>query len=245
MTKAFTLIELLVVIAIIAILAAILFPVFSQAKEAAKKTTCLSNFKQLSTGIGLYQNDFDDVLPGAVFADLGNGQQGGWMYYTGMTIPGGQITTKFAPEKGAVFPYMRSLDVFKCPSDAIGARTGNSYALNGCATKVTSFGRANGKSPSEFPNTAEFALLVEEVFDEAVSGTTNASFLRSSSTADGYAVYPIKLLSTRHLDGSNLSFVDGHVKWMKPEQAIGKKLLQGGDSGYDCGDIFLPPTSSH
>jgi len=61
--KGFTLIELLVVIAIIAILAAILFPVFAQAKEAAKKATCVSNNKQIGLGIVLYANDFDDTLP--------------------------------------------------------------------------------------------------------------------------------------------------------------------------------------
>ncbi|HWD38365.1 MAG TPA: prepilin-type N-terminal cleavage/methylation domain-containing protein, partial [Fimbriimonas sp.] len=61
--KAFTLIELLVVIAIIAILAAILFPVFSQAKEAAKKTACLSNTKQLGLGVLMYAEDSDEVLP--------------------------------------------------------------------------------------------------------------------------------------------------------------------------------------
>jgi prepilin-type N-terminal cleavage/methylation domain-containing protein len=63
MKRAFTLIELLVVIAIIAILAAILFPVFAQAKEAAKKTTALSNVKQMGTGFAIYLGDSDDTFP--------------------------------------------------------------------------------------------------------------------------------------------------------------------------------------
>lgn len=71
--RAFTLIELLVVIAIIAILAAILFPVFAQAKAAAKKTAQLSNMKQLGTGLKLYAGDYDDVLPMAWFLPNTNG----------------------------------------------------------------------------------------------------------------------------------------------------------------------------
>ena len=63
MKRAFTLIELLVVIAIIGVLAAILFPVFARAKESAKKTTCLSNMKQLGTAFGLYASDADDMVP--------------------------------------------------------------------------------------------------------------------------------------------------------------------------------------
>ena len=72
MRKAFTLIELLVVIAIIAILAAILFPVFSQAKLAAKKTSSLSNVKQISAAAQMYEQDFDDMLPLSVSGNWGN-----------------------------------------------------------------------------------------------------------------------------------------------------------------------------
>src|SRR5580693_496270 len=70
--KAFTLIELLVVIAIIAILAAILFPVFAQAKEAAKRTSCLSNTQQIDLGMLMYMNDYDDTTPTILGARGGN-----------------------------------------------------------------------------------------------------------------------------------------------------------------------------
>jgi len=86
MKKAFTLIELLVVIAIIAILAAILFPVFAQAKEAAKKTATLSNFKQYGTGAIIYATDTDDLLP------LGysyQGSAGTWRYNFLISVPNG------------------------------------------------------------------------------------------------------------------------------------------------------------
>src|SRR5438128_1676946 len=79
--RAFTLIELLVVIAIIAILAAILFPVFAQARAAAHRVVCLSNEKQIGMAMTMYASDYDDTLPGAAIGSQGANKDGGWMYY--------------------------------------------------------------------------------------------------------------------------------------------------------------------
>ena len=120
--KAFTLIELLVVIAIIAILAAILFPVFAQAKEAAKKTTCLSNTKQIALGLYLYTGDADDVLPQTSWESSATPQpfnQGGYqMHWTYL-----------------IQPYAKNWNIFVCPSDPLPTPTDNP-----CLTGQTAVG---------------------------------------------------------------------------------------------------------
>lgn len=109
MRKAFTLIELLVVIAIIAILAAILFPVFAQAKEAAKKTTCLSNTKQMAIGLYLYTGDSDDTLP---MNDYEQNTAGFPQTFNPTNPNSYQIQWTFL-----VQPYIKNWNIFVCPSD--------------------------------------------------------------------------------------------------------------------------------
>ncbi len=95
--KGFTLIELLVVIAIIAILAAILFPVFSRAREQARKSTCLSNLKQLGQGILMYVQDWDETLPFAVPACAGPKHRQWW---------------------AQIYPYTKNASILHCPSSS-------------------------------------------------------------------------------------------------------------------------------
>ncbi|MCX7799100.1 MAG: prepilin-type N-terminal cleavage/methylation domain-containing protein [Fimbriimonadales bacterium] len=127
MKRAFTLIELLVVIAIIAILAAILFPVFAQAKNSAKKSSDLSNVKQLNTSLLMYIADNDDVYPSAYFHRAFNpaagGTAGGYIHWSGM-----------------VMPYVKNVDIFVSPGDKIGGHA------------PTCFSSANNNSGKGWPS---------------------------------------------------------------------------------------------
>jgi prepilin-type N-terminal cleavage/methylation domain-containing protein/prepilin-type processing-associated H-X9-DG protein len=111
--RAFTLIELLVVIAIIAILAAILFPVFAQAREKARATSCLSNMKQIGLGIMMYSQDYDETYP---------------LFYAGnCTNPSSRITNPLDATgplrlnmwQAQIHPYLKSWDIYACPSDGV------------------------------------------------------------------------------------------------------------------------------
>jgi prepilin-type N-terminal cleavage/methylation domain-containing protein/prepilin-type processing-associated H-X9-DG protein len=99
----FTLIELLVVIAIVAILAAILFPVFAQAREKARQSSCMSNLKQLGTAALAYNQDFDEMYPMAYYLSP-----------TGNTTPN-QTQLSWA---GLIYPYAKTEGIFRCPSEA-------------------------------------------------------------------------------------------------------------------------------
>jgi prepilin-type N-terminal cleavage/methylation domain-containing protein/prepilin-type processing-associated H-X9-DG protein len=231
--RAFTLIELLVVIAIIAILAAILFPVFAQAKESAKKAVCISNMKQLGLATALYTTDHDDSLMNATFSPLGAGLEGGWVYFgtfPANTAPAGQ---GFDVKRGSLYPYVKNAGVFVCPSDSEGQSSGNSYAINGCLQSLQTIGFSHGKNLGVAASASDWVLFGEEVWVESAD-SESASFLSRSSTPDGFMLYPVKLLSTRHAGGSNATFVDSHAKWYKPEQLLAKSLLTGGDPDYSC-----------
>ncbi len=139
MKRAFTLIELLVVIAIIAILAAILFPVFAQAREKARQTACLSNLKQLGLAYAQYTQDYDETVP------CGTNKWGGGNGWANQ-----------------VYPYVKSTAAFLCPSDA-GRGDVISYAVN---RNMVSYVGAAAPVPailSKMTATAKTVLLFEVV----------------------------------------------------------------------------------
>src|SRR5205814_6887637 len=105
--KGFTLIELLVVIAIIAILAAILFPVFAQARAKARQSMCLSNMKQLGLSFHMYSQDYDELMP--VNRSCVGGVQPGYQ-----ACAEGITTTGWVD---MLQPYLKSLAILKCPND--------------------------------------------------------------------------------------------------------------------------------
>ncbi len=208
--NAFTLIELLVVIAIIAILAAILFPVFARAKEAAKSTSCLSNVKQLALALTMYANDDEDHLPAATEHEEGGG--------TGEE--GGQTWLD------SVQPYIKAKLLYRCPSDSSPLWTRptdprlTSYGLNAYVTY--NHPPYFGPAMSSFTHPSETILAGE--LDDAVSEDHfmpmywgEPSRLTDADSQDEQwdpvKRLPKALAIERHHGGANYPFSDGHAKW--------------------------------
>ncbi|HEX8238079.1 MAG TPA: type II secretion system protein [Abditibacteriaceae bacterium] len=217
----FTLIELLVVIAIISLLAAILFPVFARARDNARRTSCASNLKQLGLSFIQYAQDYDEALPNATDGPTGVDRLGGWMFYR--SFPANTSTSRqFYPAQGGLYPYSKSEQIYICPSDFVAQVTGNSYAVNYCTLQAGASGQVPGKSLAAFEATAQWMLLGEE-------GIFNGEPANQNSTDDGFFNYDAgNLFAERHFSGSNLLFVDGHVKWHRNEKIITNNFITGG-----------------
>jgi prepilin-type N-terminal cleavage/methylation domain-containing protein/prepilin-type processing-associated H-X9-DG protein len=199
----FTLIELLVVIAIIALLAAILFPVFARARENARKSSCLNNLKQLAVGFMQYTQDFDEFLPhaGGYSAPVDSGQ---WVVTPSPVGTACSTTAPCRPELGSIYSYVKNMQVYICPSDSNGRTRRLSYSMNSlCAGGSPTY---FGKSLAEATRPAQTIFLVDEGL------TLN----------DGYFVYgsASDIPSFIHLDGANNAYLDGHVKWKNRYQYL-------------------------
>ncbi len=242
--KGFTLIELLVVIAIIAILAAILFPVFARARENARRASCQSNLKQIGLGVMQYIQDYDEQYPlwnisNAPYAYIPPNNGG---YYDGFWTYGNWRYT--------IQPYVKSTQIFTCPS-TIKPRAGIYLAPNSDGSNGQSFPDANnyGANESVIGNNTPFSAagingvaLLPMIADSSFYLFTdprrviNANF----NTGNTYAApeAPDGKLS-RHLGGSNIAFADGHVKFMN-QGAMALDASRSSQAVYN--DRFKLPT---
>ncbi len=191
--RGFTLIELLVVVAIIAILAAILFPVFARAREKARQASCQSNLKQIVLGLKMYEQDYDDLgLGGEIYWNSNPDYSRYW------GIP--------------IYPYTQNRQVYICPS-----RTGFTFRLRNDVTgyieiwdasygynmNLASVKMTYLKHPSE-------TIYLLDAYTPWLDTTTDIY----DRVGDGY--YEDTALETDwHNDGLNVAYVDGHVKYQK------------------------------
>jgi prepilin-type N-terminal cleavage/methylation domain-containing protein/prepilin-type processing-associated H-X9-DG protein len=232
--RGFTLIELLVVIAIIAILAAILFPVFAQAREKARQTACLSNLKQIGTGIYMYVQDYDERYPHADYA-----------------LPAGSLSPLNPQASGGfalrvnhykwqswIVPYVKNSGVFFCPSRPrdqaawdINGEIKNGFALNlsvtGASNGLVDRPSFLGGGLSGVQQPAD-TMLVQELWNQVtynyLLGSNNV--LYPAARRESWAAYlkpggTIDRRSTPHAEGFNLAYCDGHAKWMKVDAFLG------------------------
>ena len=241
-SRAFTLIELLVVIAIIAILAAILFPVFAQAREKARAISCVSNEKQLALGVLMYIQDYDELFP---------------LYF--YNIPSKPTDPPFTPNvqdtifgwNEAIYPYVKNIQVYRCPdvprATGLPSISGTVYAATDTnATGATSYainarvaGNTGGLDDGAFhPPLADAALDFAASTILLVDASSDCGDGCSSSDENEWAwegrhvdnlygdgwiagnepgaqfIRGNKAPLTRHSGGANYAFTDGHVKFL-------------------------------
>ncbi|MBI5831614.1 MAG: DUF1559 domain-containing protein [Armatimonadetes bacterium] len=213
--RAFTLIELLVVIAIIAILAAILFPVFAKAREKARTSSCQSNLKQIGIALKQYEQDYDEMSTNTSIAgDVAD-----------PALPNAQFVTW----DEAIQPYLKSTQIFLCPSDVRragnGGRQARSYASNPVvlgngADAPTWWGLAPayGISIASIISPATLIQVTERWDNDANRVIGNANFHATRYAAGDTA----RLTAVKHPDAAiaNFLFCDGHVKIMRGEQTL-------------------------
>jgi prepilin-type N-terminal cleavage/methylation domain-containing protein/prepilin-type processing-associated H-X9-DG protein len=234
----FTLIELLVVIAIIAILAAILFPVFATAREKARQTSCSSNLKQLGTGMLQYVQDYDESYPAG---------SGTWTDSSG-------LHSNYQGWAGQIYPYVKSLGLYQCPDDPQKSpqnwQLQISYAMNYAIMKGQSAVAIQGLQASQLTAAANTVAIYEIEGGLANECSVGGSLTCDSTSPSGNG-WPGGAINNNgdynngaslnaivnatgqmgtaftsstyyiqpwHSGGSNWLAADGHVKWLRGEK---------------------------
>jgi prepilin-type N-terminal cleavage/methylation domain-containing protein/prepilin-type processing-associated H-X9-DG protein len=196
----FTLIELLVVIAIIAILAAILFPVFARARAKAQQNNCLSNVKELVLSMLMYSADYDqewftyDAAQSARIVANAANEQLGWAC--------------------AIFPYVKNSQIFICPSTQAGYTIANVYGQS-TATYAGSDYVMNGSGNPTIGSNLNWVPYPAEQWTIADMGAVNQFQTNGTSGAcptDAWGTAP--RIGNPHNNGANVGFEDGHSKWL-------------------------------
>ena len=221
--KGFTLIELLVVIAIIAILAAILFPVFARARENARRTSCSSNLKQIGLGMLQYSQDYDEQLLNHFY-----GQDG---YNPSTSDTSNPVRYKWMD---AIQPYVKSSQLFVCPSASdrpyipqkslTGSQTAGNYQYGGYGMNNIDYDGGNPYTPPTYERAGGLSnLAVPSSTVWLVDSNGNFEIANNLGTNVGIPTGTppdVNWIRWRHLDTANVLWCDGHVKSMNVGQLM-------------------------
>jgi prepilin-type processing-associated H-X9-DG protein/prepilin-type N-terminal cleavage/methylation domain-containing protein len=236
----FTLIEILGVIAIIAILAAVLFPVFAQARDKARATACLSNMKQLGTALLLYQQDYDE----RIYPRIGSSSSGIATTRSGLFVSK-TLTDGVTPNPAyyqeqwwnLLTSYTKSTNVFACPSDPSPPLAQDANGLSdiprsyveSCSTEDLQLSQLVSPQTAivitekwdkadNIPSNVASSETWMEPFDgdECQAGHDNNTNTPCLSPQSGFTPNTMVKMSNLHQGGMNCAYFDGHAKWLTP-----------------------------
>jgi len=229
---AFTLIELLVVIAIIAILASLLLPALSRAKMRGQSISCLAKLKQLQLAWIMYCDDNESRMPQNIASDCNDGAFGSgkdpqdpkylsggiyaaWVLGSADAAPG--WTNNLNIMQGTLWPYLISLEVYKCPADVVTERN-RTYSMNCWMNGINSYDGSGNPQPWNnncvwFRKTTDLVGKIEQTaafvfIDENPKSIQDAYFVENPAVSTLWIDSPAHY----HLNGGNLSYVDGHAE---------------------------------